>query len=144
MAELRLERRFDADPERVFQYLTKAERLLEWWGPEGISLPDYRLDFDRTGPWFSVMRLSDGRDLKVSGHVTHVDPPKSVGLTWAWHDENDRRGVESHVTIRLVPRRNGGTTLTLTHADLPEGEPADSHERGWTSTLGKLERLLAT
>ncbi len=143
MAILTLERHFRAAPERVFDYVSKPERLAEWWGPEGVALPDFNLSFDRPGPWHSVMRLTDGRDLKVSGHVTHVDPPNSVGFTWAWHDENDVRGVESHVTIRLVPALGGGTALTLTHADLPEGHPAESHERGWTSSLGKLERILA-
>ena len=111
MAVLTLERRFDAAPKRVFEYISKTGRLLEWWGPEGIKVPDHALGFDREGPWYSVMRLSDGRDLKVSGHVTHVDPPNSVGFTWAWHDENDVRGVESHVTIRLVPAQSGGTVL---------------------------------
>lgn len=142
MAVLTLKRQYPVPVERVFEYISRSDRLLEWWGPEGVTLPEHQLAFDRVGPWFSVMRLPDGRDLKVSGHVTHVDPPNSVGFTWAWHDENDSRGVESHVTIRLVPAMGGGTALTLTHADLPEGEPAESHERGWTSTLSKLERLL--
>ena len=141
MAILTLERTFRAGQDRVFDYVSRTERLLEWWGPEGIVVPEHALSFEREGPWYSVMRLPDGRDLKVSGHVTHVDPPNSVGFTWAWHDETGTRGVESHVTIRLVPAQNGGTHLTLTHADLPDGEPAESHKRGWTSSLRKLEAI---
>jgi uncharacterized protein YndB with AHSA1/START domain len=73
--------------------------------------------------------------------VTHVDPPKSLGFTWAWHDENDVRGVESHVTIKLVPAVGGGTKMVLNHVDLPE-ESMANHEQGWASSLRKLENLL--
>ncbi|MGI9401656.1 MAG: SRPBCC family protein [Rhizobiaceae bacterium] len=142
MPNLTIERTFDAAPEKVFDYVSKTEHLLKWWGPEGITLPEYELAFDRKGPWLSVMQNQDGKRFKVSGHVTHVDPPKSVGFTWAWHDENDVRGVESHVTIKLVPAIGGGTTMVLNHVDLPE-ESAENHEQGWTSSLKKLERLLS-
>jgi len=141
MPELTIERRFDAAPERVFEYVSKTEHLLKWWGPEGLFVPDHQLAFDRKGPWMSVMQNDEGQRYKVSGHVTLVDPPHSVGFTWAWHDENDVRGVESHVTIKLVPAQGGGTAMTLNHVDLPDDESAGNHEIGWTSSLRKLERL---
>ncbi len=91
----------------------------------------------------SVMQNDKGDRFKVSGQVTHVDPPSSIGFTWAWHDENDVRGVESHVTIRLVPAQNGGTAFHLSHVDLPDDETAQNHEMGWTSSLRKLTAELA-
>ncbi len=141
MATLTLERDFAADPETVFAYVSKTEHLLKWWGPEGMTLPEHQLDFTSKGPWVSVMQNADGQRYKVSGQVTHVDPPRSVGFTWAWHDESDTRGVESHVTIKLVPAANGGTRFQLSHVDLPSDEVAANHEQGWTSSLRKLERL---
>ena len=89
----------------------------------------------------SAVDVGGGR-YKVSGHVTHVDPPKSVGFTWAWHDEKDKRGVESHVTIKLVPAQGGGTEFELSHVDLPDDESASSHKQGWESTLRKLDTLI--
>jgi len=141
MPDLILERTFSAAPERVFEFVSKTEHLLKWWGPEGMFVPEHELSFEATGPWMSVMQNSDGMRVKVSGHVTHVDPPNSVGFTWAWHDENDARGVESHVTIKLVPAQGGGTAMTLNHVDLPDGETAKNHEMGWTSSLRKLMQL---
>lgn len=141
MPNLVMERTFDAAPEKVFAFLSKTEHILKWWGPEGMTLPEHQLAFDRVGPWLSVMQNPQGQRYKVSGHVTHVDPPHSVGFTWAWHDENDVRGVESHVTIKLVPAINGGTKLHLNHIDLPD-ESAASHEQGWSSALRNLARLL--
>lgn len=141
MPDLTLTRHFSAPPDRVFAFISRTEHLLKWWGPEGMTVPEHDLRLDRKGPWFSVMTNAQGQRYKVSGHVTHVDPPNSIGFTWAWHDENDRRGVESHVTIRLVPAQNGGTDFSLTHVDLPDDDTAANHEQGWTSCLRKLERL---
>lgn len=141
MATLTMTRTLDAPPERVFEFITQTENLLRWWGPEGMFVPEHALSFERKGPWMSVMQNAEGQRYKVSGQVTHVDPPKSVGFTWAWHDETDARGVESHVTIRLVPAQSGGTELELTHADLPSDDVAANHESGWSSTLNKLEAL---
>lgn len=143
MATLTLERRLAAAPERVFDYVSKTEHLLKWWGPEGTQVPpeEHALSFQKTGPWMSVMMNAAGNRFKVSGQVTHVDPPASIGFTWAWHDENDRRGVESHVTIKLVPAQGGGTELTLTHVDLPDEETGFTHRDGWTSSLRRLEAM---
>ena len=141
MTTVTLERHFPAPPEKVFAFVSKTELLLKWWGPEGMHTPEHDLAFDRTGAWWSVMVNGEGQRYKVSGQVTHVDAPNSVGFTWAWHDETDARGVESHVTIRLVPAQNGGTDMTLSHVDLPNAETAQNHTMGWTSSLKKLEAM---
>ena len=141
MPELVLTRQFKSDREKVFAFVTRSEHLLTWWGPEGMHISEHQLSFEATGPWMSVMTNAEGQNYKVSGHVTHVDPPNSIGFTWAWHDENDRRGVESHVTIKLVPAQSGGTEFELRHVDLPDDESAKNHEAGWASTLNKLALL---
>lgn len=141
MPDLRLEREFNVSPEVLFDYISTTEGLLQWWGPEGLHVPEHNLGFTETGPWFSVMKNEEGQTFKVSGQVTHVDRPNSVGFTWAWHDDDDQRGHESHVTLS-VQAVNGGARLVLNHVDLAEQEHADRHNEGWTSSLRKLEALL--
>ncbi|MCP9481031.1 SRPBCC domain-containing protein [Shimia sp. CNT1-13L.2] len=142
MPDLRLTRDFNVTPERLFNAITRRADLLRWWGPEGMDLPEEHLDFSRTGPWFSVMRNSEGQRYKVSGQVTHVTPPRSVGFTWAWHDDSDTRGAESHVTF-TIEKTDTGARLVIDHRDLGDDEASASHERGWTSTLNKLTNLLS-
>jgi len=142
MTELTLTRQFDAAPERVFAFVSQTEHLLKWWGPEGMTVPVHELDLSRPGPWFSEMHAPDGKVYKVSGQVTEVDPPNSLSFTWAWHDENDEPGHESHVRFELTPK-DGGTQFTLVHANLADEQSRASHEDGWTSTLRRLERLCA-
>ncbi len=141
MTDLRIEREFPTTPERLFTALSTRADLLRWWGPEGMTLPEEALDLSRTGPWYTVMQNAEGRRYKVSGHVTHVDPPKSLGFTWAWHDDTDARGPESHVTF-TVEATETGARLILDHRDLDDGETSANHESGWTSSLRKLDILL--
>ena len=143
MPDLEITRQLPTPPARVFEALTQPAELLKWWGPEGFTVSEGPLDLRTTGPWSSVMVSPDGQPYKVSGHVTHVTADTSVGFTWAWHDEADQRGPESHVVIALAPTPDGGTTLTLSHRDLPNEEAAARHMGGWQSTLNKLEALVA-
>ncbi|NOE35078.1 MULTISPECIES: SRPBCC domain-containing protein [unclassified Ruegeria] len=140
MADLKLERDFPVSPEDLFAWISDGSRLLQWWGPERMHVPEHNLDFSRTGPWYSVMENGEGQRYKVSGHVTHVDPPKSVGFTWGWHDDQDQRGNESHVTLS-VAATSTGSRLTLDHKELADAEAAANHNQGWTSSLRKLEAL---
>lgn len=138
MADLKLEREFPVTPEILFDWITNGTKLLQWWGPEGLHVPEHNLDFTRTGPWFSIMENDEGKKYKVSGQVTHVDPPVSVGFTWAWHDDQDQRGPESHVTFSVIAT-DTGARLLVDHRELADAEVAENHNTGWTSSLRKLE-----
>jgi len=142
MNDLTLQRRLSAAPDKVFAFVTRTEHLLKWWGPEGLNVPEHALDLSRPGPWMSVMQNGEGRRFKVSGQVTDVVAGRHVTFTWAWHDDNDKRGHESTVTLS-VAADGDGTMLTLHHANLPDDEAGANHEEGWTSSFNKLERLAA-
>lgn len=137
MSDLRLERIFPVPPESLFAWMTQPENLTKWWGPEGMRCTDNALDFTRTGPWFAVIVGEEGARYKISGTVTQVDAPNAVGFTWGWHDEDDNRGDESHVTFTILPDP-GGAKLVLDHRDLADADMAASHERGWISSLNSL------
>lgn len=141
MASLRLERDFPVSPEALFAWVSDSDKLLQWWGPEGMHVPEHDLDLSRLGPWFSVMENGEGQRYKVSGQVTHVNPPKSLGFTWGWHDDQDQRGAESHVMF-TVEAAGGGARLVIDHRDLGDDEVSAKHEAGWTSSLRKLEAQL--
>ncbi|SDX45456.1 Uncharacterized conserved protein YndB, AHSA1/START domain [Ruegeria halocynthiae] len=140
MADLKLERDFPVSPETLYAWVSDGAKLLQWWGPEGLHVPRHDLDFSRLGPWYSVMQNGEGQQFKVSGHVTHIDPPNSVGFTWAWHDDRDQRGPESHVTFS-VAATDSGSRLVVDHRELVDAESATNHNEGWTSSLRKLEAL---
>lgn len=143
MTTLTLTRHFAADPDTVFDFVTKSENLIKWWGPEGMTCPDHDLDFTTKGPWGSVMVSPEGNRFKVTGQVDLIDPPNAVELTWAWHDDNDKRGHESRVRFEVRPDGDGGTEFRLIHSGLADEESMKNHEMGWTSSLRKLEAIVA-
>ncbi|MBF9042085.1 SRPBCC domain-containing protein [Rhodobacterales bacterium HKCCE4037] len=133
---------------RLWRAVTEPVQLIQWFGPEGVYLDDCDLSLKTEGPWFCEMvGKESGNRMRVSGHVTHVRPPEdgkgSVGFTWAWHEPDGTRGAESHVTF-TVEETASGARLTLSHVQLSDTEAAQSHSRGWTSTLRKLDTLLDT
>ncbi|MDF1607236.1 SRPBCC domain-containing protein [Hoeflea sp. YIM 152468] len=141
MSDLRLERTFPHPPERVFAFVTEARHLLSWWGPEGMSLREHQLDLSRPGAWFTTLVNPEGGLHKMSGVVLEIDPPRSVEFTWGWHDAEDIRGRESRVRFEIEPDGTTGSRFRLIHSGLADATSVSNHSRGWSSMLGKLERL---
>lgn len=140
MADLEMKRHFSAPPEMVFAFITKAEHVVQWWGPEGITLGEHQLDLTKPGPWDSVMLGEGDARYKVTGEVLTVEPEQSVTFTWAWHDDDDQRGAESTVHFSVVSDGQGGTNFTMLHSGLADDDAKDNHQGGWTSSFNKLER----
>lgn len=141
MSEIRLEREFGVTPARLFEVISRRAELIRWWGHESWTFVSEHMDFSRTGPWHADMRSDEGNRYKLSGQVTKVAPPDTIGFTWAWHDPQDKRGPESHVTFTVVESEKGAK-LIVDHRDLPSDDIAAQHNRGWGGPLGKLERML--
>lgn len=131
---------------RLWRAVTEPVQIIQWFGPEGVYLEACDMDFRTTGPWTCSMRGKESGNLyKVSGQITRVSPPDggsgTVGFTWAWHDDSDTRGPESHVTF-TVEQTATGARLTLSHRELPGIEAGQDHTRGWLSSLRKLDFFL--
>jgi len=132
-------RSFDAPMEAVFQAWTVPEQLIQWWGPEGMHVPEHRMDVRDGGSWRTVMRGSEG-DHIVAGDYREVSPPDRLVFTWAWETDG-ARGHETVITISL--RDLGGRTeLTLTQEDFETKDARDNHRLGWTSSFACLETHL--
>lgn len=134
-----LERRFNASQQIVWDFVTKPENMVLWWGHDGWTMKSHELDFTRTGPWHAHMLSGEGNTFHVSGAVTEVSPTDHVSFTWAWHDADGTRGHESEVTFTVTPDGDD-TIFTLHHTGLQDEETARSHGGGWTHVLARLER----
>ena len=142
MAEVQIVRDFAVTAERLFRAVTEAAQVISWWGHDGMTIHDHTLDFSREGPWHSDMLGSDGTRYRMSGHVTHVNPPRSVGFTWSWQYPEAMRAPESHVTF-TIDATETGSRLTIDHRNLPDDERGARHETGWTTgPMVRLARLL--
>jgi len=114
-----------ADPEHVFDYLTKPQAILRWMGDYAAldPVPGGRFTLDING-------------VPVRGRYLAVDRPHRLLLSWG-HAGSDRLPPgASTVEVTLTPH-DGGTTVTIVHAGLPASE-AGQHRLGWRHFLDRL------
>ena len=144
MTDLSIEKSIPASPERVFTFVTAPDYVPSWWGPEGITLGEYHLDFTHPGPWSSVMIEPALGGHRVSGEVLCVTPDEAVEFSWAWHArETGMRGHESRVRLAVRPDLHGGTILSMHQTGLADAESARLHHQGWASSLGRIGPLFS-
>jgi uncharacterized protein YndB with AHSA1/START domain len=142
MTSLTIVRRIKARPSIVFDALTTAEGIAQWWGPDAGPVLVAEVD-PRQGGRFRVRfhRLEDNREYETYGEFVEIVRPERVVMSWRWKDGTVDPN-ESRVNIVLRPI-TGGTELTMTHLLLTDEESRRSHEAGWGGALDKLEELCA-
>jgi uncharacterized protein YndB with AHSA1/START domain len=138
----RMERVISAPVEEVFDAFVIPEQLASWWGPEGVSIPDYSMDVRPGGKWRTVMQLPDGNKPEVSGVYRTIEKNKRLVFTWAWKQDDGSRGHETEVTVTFEPAGKN-TKITLVQSLFAEVAHRDRHGEGWESSFNSLEKYLA-
>lgn len=141
MTSLTLVRRIAARPQIVFEAVTTAEGIRNWWGPDAGPVLHAETEV-RIGGRFRVrFRMLDGSEHESTGEFLELDPPRRVVMSWQWTAGGpiEESGAVSQVEIDLRPI-GVGTELTFTHARLRTEVSRSSHELGWIGALEKLVR----
>jgi uncharacterized protein YndB with AHSA1/START domain len=143
MDELTLEmtRVLSASPQAVFAAVTDPAELVNWFGPEGFTMP--AADFQpRVGARYRLrMQPPEGEAFFIAGVVHEVDAPSRLVYTFAYENP-DPDDIENVVSLSLVDL-GGSTELSLVQGPFKtEGRRALHHD-GWTDSFDKLERLVA-
>lgn len=135
MSELKIERAYDIAPQELFAFITEADNLLKWWGPEGANATQVQLDLTRPGPWALVLDTPRG-PYAMRGIVKSVSPPNSVEFTM---NVPEKDAPDSNVRFDVRPNGKGGSIFTLTQTGISEQMVAMG-KSGWVSTLARLEK----
>jgi uncharacterized protein YndB with AHSA1/START domain len=125
----------------VFAAFRDAERLAQWWGPEGFTVPS--IDFSTiTGEAYRIqMRPPEGDPFFVHGVFRTVHPAARLAFTFAW-EPPDPDDVETLVDLSFEDR--GETTqVALWQGDFLTEARLALHRDGWGESFVKLERLLS-
>jgi uncharacterized protein YndB with AHSA1/START domain len=145
MTRLALHRRILARPSIVFAAMTSAEGIAAWWGPDELPVSFAEVDA-RVGGAFRVrFPTTDGLEHEARGEYLVVDPPRRLVMSWRWTSggEPGELGRTSRIEIELTPVA-GGVELSLMHGDLVSATSELHHWQGWSGSLDKLVRHLAT
>ena len=137
---LTLTREYAAPPERVWRAWTDAQVLKQWWAPsagQGVSVAE--LDVRTGGRYRICFGGADGNEHECAGVYQEVAKPKKLVFTWSWPRTTPER--VSLVTI-LFNAKGSGTELVFKHERFFDEAARDSHRRGWTGLLEKLDEYL--
>jgi len=125
-----------ATPEKVWSYLTEADKLGEWFHPAKENL--------KAGSSYALKSASEpDPDCKLCwGEVLKANPFDLLIYSFT-HDH--LAGHETTVRWDLAPV-HGGTQLVMTHSGLEEAaDPLGmlaSHDAGWDKHFGQLREAL--
>ncbi len=141
MTSLTLVRRIKARPSIVFDAVTAAEGIAQWWGPDAGPVLVAEADV-RVGGHFRVrFRTLDGGEHESQGEYLELVKPERVVFSWRWTGGQEDPGISRvEINLRAIPE---GTELTFTHSQLHDEETRRTHEAGWTGSLDKLEAHFA-
>jgi uncharacterized protein YndB with AHSA1/START domain len=135
-----LERILPADRLRVFGAFTDPDRLAQWWGPLGFTIP--AIDFDpRIGRSYRIeMRPPEGDPFALVGEFRSVEPPDALAFTFIW-EQPDPDDVDMLAELSFEDRGES-TRVTLRQGPFRTEARRELHRDGWSETLDKLEAWL--
>jgi len=150
---------FTAPRQRVWQAWTEAERLMQWFGPKGVTIPVAQMELRPGGVFHFCMRSPDGKEMWGKFVYREIAPPEKIVLVNSFSDEHG--GLTRHPFIATWPLEmlstttfsgeGGYTKLTIEWSPLiPTDEESktfdSSHDlmrQGWSGTFEQLASYLA-
>lgn len=148
-----LTRTFEAPVDRLWKAWTTPELMKQWWGPEGFTCPDARMDVREGGKAILAMKRPDGKVQYGGGTYEEIIPNQRLVMTDQFTDQNgnfmsaQEAGMQGEwpdtmrVTIDFQSLNSSQSQIHIVH----QGIPKVAHEdcvAGWSSSLEKLKRLV--
>ena len=138
---LELKRVVPAPRPVVFAAFRDSERLVQWWGPDGFTVPSADFSTIVGEPYRIEMRPAEGHAFVLHGLFRTVHPPHRLAFTFIW-DPPDPDDVETLVDLSFEARGDS-TEIALWQGEFRTAARLELHRDGWTDSFDKLERLLS-
>jgi uncharacterized protein YndB with AHSA1/START domain len=134
----------------LFDAWTQPQRLMQWWGPEGVTCPHAEIDLRPGGQLRIANRMPDGTTLWITGKFERIEPARLLVYSWqlagnqAQHAEHFavHAGAAERVTVRFEPR-GAACEVIVSHQRIPDTTTRVQHEQGWIGCLRGLERHIS-
>ncbi|HEY4214170.1 MAG TPA: SRPBCC domain-containing protein [Steroidobacteraceae bacterium] len=137
LGTLRITRRFDYPPTRIFDAWTDP-RVASKWLFTGPTSEHHEMEADpRVGGKWMVLDRREGVDYKAIGEYEEFDRPRRLVFTFGMPQFSSEFG---RVIVEIVPDGQG-SIMTLTHERLP-WEAVSGTEHGWNGMLDGLRKAL--
>ncbi len=149
---------FNARVERLWRAWTERDRLMQWFGPQGYTMTQARMDLRPGGMFLYALRSPEGMELWGKWQFREVVAPQRLVLISSF--SNAEGGMTRHplspnwplqtLAITTFAELDGKTTVTVKwtplDATMIEDETFaashDSMKQGWNGTFAQLAAYL--
>lgn len=153
MNKLILKYSFSAPIEKVWEALTSADKLKQWWSPTGMESSYTSVNFKEGGIFRYCIKSPDGKEFWGRGVYQTIEQPKFLSFLDTFTDSqgnpvssshygmSGEEVVESLVEFRLT-ENNGITTMELVGENPHDDSMLEEMKKGWNGMFEKLGLLL--
>jgi uncharacterized protein YndB with AHSA1/START domain len=150
MSTIRMDKHIHAPRARVYRALIDPSAVARWMVPDGMTSRVHTFDA-REGGAFRISLTYQAPDAQgKSGahtdtyHGRFVKLLPDSELVQSMEFETDQPALRGEMTLRiaLTDAADGGTLLSASHENVPEGVPPADNELGWQMSLAKLAALV--
>jgi uncharacterized protein YndB with AHSA1/START domain len=152
--EVNFDRVYDAPIAQVWKAWTQCEQLKQWWGPNGVTIPDCEVDLRVGGKFYIVMEAGEamgpykGTKWPMLGNFTVVELNKRLTFTSkAWTEGKSKEDTMiDQITDIVFSEENGKTRIKVRAAVNKIGPGAkmaiEGMQYGFSQQLDKLSTFL--
>jgi uncharacterized protein YndB with AHSA1/START domain len=132
-------RSFDAPVEVVWKFWTEPERIAEWFGPHGISVPFDTIDVDARegGSWNMTMKDENG-EYPIRATITRLVEFEYLEMEMR---SDTSAGFFDHEILRIQFHDHGEKTRITLHQGPFTPELRDMTRDGWNESFVKLDTI---
>jgi len=157
--EFTITRVFNAPRDLVWKAYTEAERLMQWWGPKGVTMRVAKMDLRPGGRFHYCYQMPDGNEMWGVFDYREVVAPERLVFTNAFSDAEGtivRASFSAEwpleiLNTQIFAEHESKTTITM--RAVPYKATAAEHkifegafaslQQGIKGTLDQLEAYLA-
>jgi uncharacterized protein YndB with AHSA1/START domain len=147
--EITIERVVEASIDRVWKAWTDPKELMQWWGPNDVSIPECTVDLRVGGTFYIVMEAGEGMGpykgtlWPMQAEFTVVEPNSKLSYkAQAWTEGMKEETTIDQTTEITFAEEDGKTKITIKAAILKTGPKAgmavEGMEYGFNQQLDKL------
>lgn len=137
---IRLNRVFQAPPERVYKAFLDPGAMVKWLPPNGFTGEVHHLDAKVGGTYrMSFTNFSSGKSHSFGGEYLELVPSERIRHTDKFEDANLPGEMTTTITFTKV---SVGTELNIVQEGVPAVIPPDACYLGWQESLALLKKLV--
>jgi uncharacterized protein YndB with AHSA1/START domain len=139
-----------APPAKIYRALTEQSAIRQWKAPAGMHMEIFHYNVNVDGTYRVALRYDDKKVMGkagdnsdiINGRFLELVPGKKIVEAVRFDSADPLFAGEMIMTTELNPEK-GGTLVTFTAEQVPEGIAHSNHIKGMESSLENLAEFIA-